>query len=156
MRRGPKIKEEPILSISSSSYLTRDSPMSTSPLRSTRLFQAEDDPHPCHAVKQMQVGYHRCNAHISGCELKPPITRPHWAKGKYRPLKKRCTHPFGLIHGVTDPLVDLQQLQIKDKLRIARYPRDSLFAVCEICWDDDTALAACLHTCNTDIPAFDN
>ena len=53
-------------------------------------------------------------------------------------------------------LVDLQQLQVKGKLRIGRYPCYSLLAVCEICRDGDPTLTTRLHTCNTNIPTFDD
>lgn len=132
-------------SSSSSDPLTQ---VSTCSIRNTRFLHAGDYPHPCHAVKQMQVGYHRYNAHRHN--HKPPEL-----KKDNRQLKKPVNIHLDR-HVLSFALVDLQQLQVKSKLRIGRYPCYSLPAVCEICRDGYTTLATRLHTCNTNIPTFDD
>ena len=84
--------------------------------------------------------------------------RPLNNKENYRPLDMSVYIPLGpgFIHGAVNPLVDLQQLQVEGQLRIAWHPCHSLLAVCEIGWDDDATLTACLHTCNANVPTFDD
>ena len=142
---GKKEGSKKKYSSSSSDPLTQ---VSTCSIKNTRFFQARTILIPAMPCKQMQVGYHRCNAHRHN--HKPPK-----AKKDNRQLMKpvnihldRLVLPFALV--------DLQQLQVKGKLRIGRYPCYSLPAVCETCGDDYTTLPTRLHTCNTNIPTLDD
>jgi hypothetical protein len=53
-------------------------------------------------------------------------------------------------------LLDLEELNVEDQLRVRRDAREALLAVCQLRWDGDTALATDSHASDADVPALDN
>lgn len=56
----------------------------------------------------------------------------------------------------TTRLFDLQQFHVEYKLRISRYARYGLAAVCEMSGDCETTFAAYRHASNANVPAFNH
>ena len=62
----------------------------------------------------------------------------------------------GLIIGDHGHLLDLEKLDVEDKLAVGGNARQSLAAVGKMCGNGQTALATDGHAGNTDIPALDD
>jgi hypothetical protein len=52
--------------------------------------------------------------------------------------------------------VNLQQLKVECELRVTWDTGHALAAVCKVCWDHDSSLAANGHSLDTDVPSFDD
>lgn len=99
------------------------------------------------SAENKQVGYHRNDA----------IQRP---QNTFRTQFDAQTWTFGTQaqgnNVVVDKLLDLEQLNVENQLRVGRNAREALLAICEAGRDGDTALATDRHARDTDIPALDN
>ena len=89
-------------------------------------------------------------------DLKTPQTKPLIDNRNASTVVEESVHPSGSIHGVANTLTHLQHFHVKGELRIPRYPCHSFLAVREIRRDDDATLSARLHTCNANVPTFDD
>src|SRR5699024_517524 len=113
-------------------------------------FLAMRYPHPC--VHQKQCREQTSRISQERCNSTPP---------EHLPNPIRCTNmTFGTQaqgnNAVLDKLLDLEQLNVENQLRVGRDAREALLAICEAGRDGDTPFATDGHARDADIPTLDN